>query len=140
VKKSSLVKVALLGLIACAGSMFLAACGEKVPSDIVDQNMTISRENAQLNARRFVAERYPQATQTIVDSDSTVSANCRFGDGWASGKVFKDGVPIAKIKCQTNGSGKGLYGCLEDGEYKTKSYADEDGRCNPNITELPKFK
>lgn len=117
----------------------LAACGEKVPVDVVDQNQTISRDNAPMNAKRFVNQRFPQATQTIVDSDSTVGRDCRFGDGWASGKVFQDGRIIAQIKCQTNGRGKGVEGCLLADEFKTKDYANEDGRCQ-NLPELPKFK
>ncbi len=119
--------------------LWLSACGDNVPVDVVDQNQTISRDNAQLNAKRFVAQQFPKATQTIVDSDSTISKDCRYGDGWASGKVIQDGRMIAKIKCQTNGSGKGLEGCLVEDEYKTKPYANEDGSCQ-NLPELPKFK
>jgi hypothetical protein len=117
----------------------LSACNEKVPVDIIDQNQTISRDNATLNAKRFVNARFPQATQTIVASDSSIGKDCRFGDGWASGEVFQDGKKIAKIKCQTNGRGKGLEGCLLEEDFKTKDYAQEDGRCQ-NLPELPKFK
>lgn len=83
--------------------------------------------------------RFSQATQTLVDSDSAINKTCRHGDGWASGKVYRDGRLIAKIKCQTNGKGKGLEGCLTEDEYKTKDYANEDGSCQ-NLPELPKFK
>lgn len=53
--------------------------------------------------------------------------------------MYRDGRLIAKIKCQTNGKGKGLEGCLTEDEYKTKDYANEDGSCQ-NLPELPKFK
>lgn len=130
--------ISRLLLVALALSM-LSACGKKVDIETVDQNQSISRDNATLNARRFCNARFPQYTQVIVDSDSTISPSCRFGDGRASGKVYQDGKLLAKIKCQTNGHGKGLEGCLLEDEFKTKDYAKEDGVCQ-DLPALAKFK
>lgn len=120
----------------------LTACGtkEQVATDTVDMNQSITRENAQLNAQRYAAAVYPDASQVVMQSDSTVSPSCRFGDGWASGKVIKDGRDIAKIKCQTNGSGKGTYGCMTDADFKTKDYATQDSHCDTSLVKLDKFK
>lgn len=123
-------------------ALALAACDDKVSQDIVDQNQVISRDNATMNARRYAAEVYPKVdTQVLIDSDSTISASCRYGDGWASGKVVdsKTGQPLATLKCQTNGTGKGIAGCMTSQEFKGKTYADDDGKCQ-NLAELRKFK
>lgn len=119
----------------------LAACGpEPVPTDTVDQNQGVTRENSQLNAQRYKAAVYPNATQVVMQSDSTVNPQCRYGDGWASGNIIQDGRQVAKIKCQTNGTGKGTFGCMTQAEFDTKDYAAKDGRCDDTLTKLDKFK
>ena len=131
-----------------ATSMALSACGpDAVPQDVIDINMTTSRLNAQKNANSYLPMAYPEgtvhpqfgkATRILMQSDSTVSQSCRYGDGWASGEMqFENGKSI-KIKCQTNGSGKGINGCMADAEYQTKTYKSEDGTCQ-NLTKLDKF-
>ncbi len=127
----------LIALIAIS----LAGCGkEPVPTDTVDQNQNITRENSQLNAQRFKAAMFPNADQVVMQSDSTVSPECRFGDGWASGIIVQGGRTIEKIKCQTNGTGKGTFGCMTKAEFETKDYASADGRCDDGLTKLEKFK
>lgn len=113
---------------------------ETISTDIVDQNQTITRDNATMNARRYKVQVYPAADQVVMQSDSSVTNECRFGDGWASGKIYQNGNVITTIKCQTNGSGKGTEGCLTDGEFQKKEYAKEDGHCNDNLTHLDKMK
>lgn len=134
-------KQTLLALI-LAFALPLAACKEEesVPQEVVDQNMIISQQNAELNAKTFRTQRFPDAVRVLMDSDSTISAQCRFGDGWTSGKLeMKDGTTVP-VKCQTNGRGKGFNGCLTSDDFKTKAFANEDGACNDTITSLPKFK
>jgi hypothetical protein len=127
----------------------LMACGgSQVPQDVVDTNMTTARLNAQKNANSYFSIAYPEGTtdarlgepmRALVQSDSTISQSCRFGDGWTSGEIqFKNGKSLP-IKCQTNGTGKGINGCMTKAEFETKTYKDEDGRCNSNITVLNKF-
>lgn len=121
----------------------LAGCNEKVDQTIIDQNQIISRDNATMNARRFAATQWPSAELiAVMQSDSTISASCRYGDGWTSGELREksSGRTVATLKCQTNGTGKGVEGCLFTEDYKTKSYKDEDGRCNESITSLEKMK
>jgi hypothetical protein len=118
----------------------LAACKEDVPQAVVDQTMMISQANAEKNAVTFKNKRYPTAARVLIDSDSSITAQCRFGDGWASGKLeMPDGTNVS-IKCQTNGTGKGFSGCLTKDDFLTKDYANEEGHCNDGITSMEKFK
>lgn len=118
----------------------LSACNEEVPAEIVDQNMIISQRNAEFNANKFRNERFPEAVRVMMDSDSTIGASCRFGDGWASGTLEMPNGSDVAIKCQTNGSGKGFAGCLTKSDFASKPYADMDGTCDDSITSMPKFK
>lgn len=131
-------------ILAAAIVATLTACGgEVVDQKIIDQNQIISRDNATANARRFASTQWPNAELiAVMQSDSTISKSCRYGDGWTSGelRVKATGQTWAHLKCQTNGTGKGVEGCLVSVEYKTKVYKDEDGRCNTGITELEKMK
>ena len=126
----------------------LAACGaEKTPQAVVDQNMVTTRLNAQKNANSYLPQAYPEGTEhpqfgkpirILMQSDSSVTETCRFGDGWASGELqFASGKSI-KVKCQTNGTGKGINGCMTEGEFQSKTYKDEDGKCQ-NLTSLEKM-
>lgn len=136
-------------LIAAAAALVLAACGSKeVPQDIVDQNMTITRLNAQKNADSYFPIAYPSGTvdvklgtpsRILMQSDSTVSKECRNGDGWASGEIQFDTGKTLQVKCQTNGTGKGINGCMTKAEFMGKTYKDEEGKCQ-NLQNLEKFK
>jgi hypothetical protein len=75
----------------------------------------------------------------LAQSDSSVSSACRYGDGWASAVVNFEGGKTLDVKCQTNGSGKGISGCMTKGEFETKTYKAEEGVCQ-NLTSLEKFK
>ena len=130
-------------------SATLVACGpETVPQDIVDTNMTTTRLNAQKNASSWYATVYPEGMvdaqrgkpiRILAQSDSSVSKDCRYGDGWASAIVNFEGGKTLEVKCQTNGSGKGINGCMTKGEFETKTYKSEEGTCQ-NLTSLEKFK
>lgn len=137
-KMSKLFPIALL----MVGSVLVTACDgdDPVPQAIVDQNMVTSKNNAEMNAKAFRNERFPEAERVLVDSDSTIGKSCRFGDGWASGQLVMPSGERLSIKCQTTGRGKGSNGCLTNKDFVTKSYAGEEGSCNHDLTELPKFK
>lgn len=125
----------------------LAACS-KVSQDVVDMNMVTTRMNAQKNANSYFPIAYPEGTvdaklgkptRVLMQSDSTVSEFCRNGDGWASGDIqFENGKTLA-VKCQTNGFGKGINGCMTKAEFETKTYKSEEGTCQ-NLETLEKFK
>lgn len=127
----------------------LSACGaDQVPQDVVDNNMTISRLNAQKNAASYFPTAYPEGTmdakfgkpmRILMQSDSTISTTCRFGDGWASGDIQFENGKTLPVKCQTNGTGKGINGCMTKAEFDTKTYKSEEGSCQP-LESLEKFK
>lgn len=137
----------LIAIFAIASA--LSACGpETVPQDIVDTNMTTTRLNAQKNASVWYSTVYPDGMvdaqrgkpiRVLAQSDSTVSKACRYGDGWASAVVNFEGGKTLDIKCQTNGSGKGINGCMTKAEFETKTFKDEEGKC-ANLESLEKFK
>lgn len=132
-----------------ASVVLLAACGKtEVAQDIVDQNMTTTRQNAQKNADVYFSTVYPagmvderlgKPIRVLAQSDSTVSKVCRFGDGWSSAIINYEGGKTLEIKCQTNGAGKGINGCMTKAEFQNKTYKDEEGRCQ-NLGSLEKFK
>jgi len=132
---SSITSVLLL-------SWILQSCGSDEPIDtsIVDNNQIISKENATLNANAYMRETHPtDGARVQFMSDSTISSSCRYGDGWASGKMHLElGEPI-DLKCQTNGSGKGINGCMTKAEFSVKDYSKQDGKCDASITSLNKL-
>ena len=138
----------LFTALTLVSALALTACGpDQVPQDIVDTNMTITRINAQKNANAYLPVLYPQGTtdvklgdpiRILMQSDSTVSKTCRYGDGWASGEIAFDSGKSMKVKCQTNGAGKGINGCMTQAEFDTKTYKEEDGKCQ-NLTKLEKM-
>ena len=102
-------------------SIVLFGCSnDEVPMEIVDENMIITKNNAEKNAQRYAKERYPDFKEVLVDSDSTVSSTCRFGDGWASAKIIDGNGQHVSLKCQTNGRGKGSHGCMTKKEFGGK--------------------
>ena len=140
------MKTKLFTIIAI--STILTACGASVPQDIVDQNMTISRLNAQKNASSYFPIAYPEGSvdvrlgkpvRILMQSDSIISKDCRFGDGWASGDIQFDSGKVLPVKCQTNGTGKGINGCMTKAEFETKTYKGEEGSCQ-KLESLEKFK
>jgi hypothetical protein len=97
--------------------------------DLEDAKGT-ARENAMFNAQRYRQENVLYKGWDIVGrGDSTQDNSCPQGDGWATMDfVNTSRSAIVKMKCSTV---SGNTGCLEDADFKTKSYASEDGRCAP---------
>jgi len=128
----SIIAISLLLLSGCGGDV--------VPMEIIDQNQIISQQNAEMNARAFKNGRYPDAVRITIDSDSTIGPDCRYGDGWASGKLYFKKSQTISIICQTTGRGKGFSGCLTKKDFVNKPYGKQDGDCDETITALKKFK
>lgn len=136
-------------ILATIFAFFLAACGEPPPSDaVIDNKLATSRYNAQSNADIFFSSQYPAGTsdatlgkplRALMDSDSTITKSCVNGDGWASGNILFAGGQKLPIKCQTNGNGKGIAGCLTVADFGGKPYASEEKKCQ-NLDSLEKFK
>ena len=120
-------------LLTAVSLSILTACGPS--AEEVDQNQVISQKNAEYNLRRFISKNVDNAIDWDIQSDSTVSASCPSGDGWASGTI-NTGQGEVKVKCQTTGSGKGSNGCLLVSDFNKKSYVEQEGSCDKSLGKL----
>ncbi len=109
----------------------LAGCGQnEVSFDTLENARKQAKENAEFNARKWRAD-----TKLFVDAniisrgDSTQAPKCPQGDGWASmDLVNNSGQTHVKLKCSTVSDS---VGCLDEKDFKSKTYANEDGQCAP---------
>ena len=119
-------------IAALALSLALAACGQKdVSFDTLETARTQAKANAEYNAQVFRASSPVYANFAIeMQGDSSQLPDCPQGDGWASGKLRDKSDPsrAIAIKCSTV---SGAVGCLTQGDFQTKPYAGDDGRCQP---------
>lgn len=120
-------KLLLLSLIPLAA---LAGCGKDVSFDTLETARKQAKENAEFNGRKWRAETKIYAESNMISrGDSTQAPECPQGDGWASIDIVSAvGLVQTKLKCSTVSDS---VGCLEDKDFKTKSYANEDGQCAP---------
>lgn len=109
----------------------LSGCGPKeVSFDTTETARAQALENAQYNAIKFRSTSPQYAGFSIqMQGDSSQTASCPQGDGFASGKlVSPEANKVVRIKCSTISA---TVGCMLDEEFKTKNYAEDDGRCQP---------
>lgn len=125
-----LKKSIIIGLT-LAISVSLTACGgEKASFDDVENSRVRAKENSALNAKRFRSENKLDDKWTMVKrGDSTISAKCPQGDGWAS-LDFINGNETIELKCSTVSLG---LGCIKKSEFVTKSYGTQENNCNNEI-------
>ena len=119
--------------------VLLACTKEKASFETVEQARMQARENAEYIAQNYRAKNPVFADLDIYSrGDSTINAKCPQGDGWASIDLRdKNGMTKEKLKCSTVSIS---IGCLTEKDFKSKSYATEDGKCNPEIPHpLPKI-
>lgn len=118
-------------------TLALMGCGPDASDLDIYQQM--SKHNAKKNALNF-----SRSIENVVDvqvmSDSTISAACKYGDGWASGKLVMVDDTIQDIKCQTNGSGKGHDGCMLKVDFLKKEYASQEGTCDKSIKSMRRLE
>jgi hypothetical protein len=121
-------------------SLFIMSCSsDKVSFDTVEDARRQVRENVTLVAQTFRAENKLQEYDLYVRGDSTQSAECPQGDGWASVDFKNKEGKLAdmKLKCSTVSLS---ISCMTSEDFKTKSYSSEEGRCNKDIPfPLPKL-
>jgi len=119
-----------------AAACALVACGSKeVSFASLEEAKGTARENAMWNAQRYRQENILYKGWDIIGrGDSTQDNACPQGDGWATLEfVNPEKTKLVKVKCSTV---SGNTGCLEDGDFKTKPFASEDGHCQP-INKVP---
>jgi hypothetical protein len=127
------MKRAILAALLCV----LAACAQKkdVSFETLEDARGTARENAMFNAQRYRVENILYSGWSIVGrGDSSQMPDCPQGDVWATMDfVSPQKDQIVKVKCSTVSAN---VQCLEEGDFKTKSYASEDGHCQP-MTKVP---
>jgi hypothetical protein len=110
--------------------VLLLACGGKEYSfQTVEDARAQAKENAVQNAQTYRAENSLADLSIYARGDSTIAPDCPNGDGWASIDLrTADGKPQLKLKCSTVSF---ALGCMTETDFKSKAYANEDGRCQP---------
>lgn len=121
--------------VVSALTLIFVGCSKNVSVNALEEQKVIARDNAMFNAQVFRSED-PRITgyKIVPNGDSSQLPNCPQGDGWATVTfVNADGGGALKVKCSTYSK---ATGCLSDAEFKTKSYASDDGRCQ-DVTKVP---
>lgn len=122
----------LLGLCLClAVAATLPACsGDKKASfSALEDARSMAKANAEWNATAWRANGGYEAFDIISRGDSSQVPECPQGDGWASvDLIAKDKKQTIQLKCSTVSPN---IGCLTNPDFKTKPYAQEDGKCQP---------
>lgn len=121
-------------VLSIAAVVALAACGKnEVSFDTLETARATAKENAEFNARTWRQQAPAYAELGLISrGDSTQSATCPQGDGWASLDLVKkdDGTLIVRLKCSTV---SGAIGCRSD-------TPPDEGRCNSTLPHpLPKI-
>ena len=117
----------------------VTACSPKPKHnfEVVEDARIQAKENALMLAKQYRADNKMPDWDIYARGDSTISSTCPQGDGWASIDMKRGYDEIIKLKCSTISRG---IGCMTSEDFKTKSYANEDGKCNPDVPHpLPKI-
>jgi hypothetical protein len=123
-------------LLLCA-----TGCKEKpkVSFETAEEARKIARENSGALAREWRASLNLSDYDLVLRGDSTITNDCPQGDGWASIDMLNPTTNhMLKLKCSTVSQG---MGCMTDEDFKKRAeYANQDGKCNPEIPfPLPKI-
>lgn len=118
-------------------SVTVAACkDEKVSFNELEDARGTANANSVWNAQHWRAtEPVFQDWDILTRGDSTQSPECPMGDGWATMSfISKDKKQEVKVKCSTVSAN---LGCMLDSDFKSKSYATEDGQCQRESGKVP---
>jgi hypothetical protein len=117
-------------LLVVGVAVALSACSKQqdVSFNSLEEAKGTARENALWNAQKYRQENVLYKGWDIIGrGDSSQTNTCPQGDGWATMDfVNQDKDRLVKVKCSTVSANTS---CLEDSDFKTKSYAQEDGHC-----------
>ncbi len=124
------IMITLLAVFALASCAPREEPKPKVAFDTLEQARAQAKENAEKNATIYRSKNPAVANLAIYSrGDSTQTNECPQGDGWATMDLQDtDGKVVQRIKCSTVSQS---LSCLEDKDFKTKIYADEDNHCQP---------
>ena len=126
-----------ISAIFAAIAILITACGEdKVSSDRLEESRQTAKANAEYNAALYKASnpRFTADFSIVSRSDTTQTAGCPQGDGWASLSIMKvDGKVVDKtpLRCSTYSASVGCY--REEDFVKDKQLVSEDGVCRKEV-------
>jgi hypothetical protein len=120
----------MVGLTACGG--------DEVSWNTQETQRAIAIQNSEYNAKAFRQKNAKYSGFNIVGrGDSTISADCANGDGWASVDFVSEQGQKVKVKCSTASA---TIGCFIKSDFDTKSYASQEGSCNRDLpVPMPKI-
>ena len=122
----------------------LVTCQQKEEPKLSFETIESARaqvnDNVEINARAFRQQHAEFADRGIYTrGDSTQSADCPQGDGWATIDFkSKDLSNKIEVKCSTVSA---AIGCMTTEDFKTRPFAKQDGSCNADIPfPIPKIE
>jgi hypothetical protein len=120
-------KCMLMAVLCLAVAVTLPACSkDKASFSALEDARYTAKTNAEWNATKWRANGYEE-WDIISRGDSSQVPECPQGDGWASvDLIAKDKKQVIQLKCSTVSPN---IGCLVNNDFKTKPYAQEDGKC-----------
>ena len=127
-------RIPALAALLAAG--LLSACSKDVSFDTLETARKQAKENAEFNAKAWRAQTPAYAALGLIGrGDSSQTPACPQGDGWASIDLVDPNNPAKKValKCSTVSDS---VGCREAVDFKSSSYANEDGSCQAT-TKVP---
>ncbi len=128
-KRTALAVTAVLALA-------LTACSDKVSPDRLEEARSTAKANAEHNANLYKAAnpRFTAEYTIVSRSDTSQTADCPQGDGWASLSIMKvEGKNVDKtsLRCSTYSASVGCY--REEDFVKDKTLVSEDGSCRKSL-------
>ena len=112
----------------------IAGCTKDVSFETTEDARRQAKENAIQNAQIYRSQNKLADYDIYGRGDSTISNSCPNGDGWASNDlVQKETGKKISLKCSTVSVS---LGCMTDDDFKSKAYAQEEGKCAP-LTRVP---
>lgn len=123
------MKILMVGVAALA----VVACSEKVSFDTLETQRAVANENSTFNAARWRSQLPQYAEYKILGrGDSTQSAACPQGDGWASiDLISADGAKSLKLKCSTVSVN---IGCLLASDFaQREQFAKHENSCDTTL-------
>lgn len=137
------MKKATLVLIAVA--TLLSACSGKpnVSFQTLEDNRATARANAEFNAIQYRSENpRMQGLKVVSHGDTSQSADCPQGSGWATLSIMnvdkeKASIEKYKVVCSTVSTAQG---CFLEADFDKTPHAKEANQCNSTLPfPLPKL-
>lgn len=136
------MKYRIMLICALALAAITACSKQEVSFNTLEDARNAARANAEYNAAAYRAENpRMQGLKIVGHGDSTQTASCPQGDGWASLSIMnvdkeKAAVEKYRVKCSTVSA---ALGCYLESDFNTKPFARQENQCDATLPfPLPK--